>query len=101
MALGEVLEDLGREGIQSLLVEGGAETTASFLSAGLADRVALFVSGKILGSEGATPWTRLAAADAPDRGYSIRDRQLLPLGEDLLMLGELADRAGEAGCSPG
>ena len=53
--LARVLEDLGRCGAQSVLVEGGARTFGTLLDAGMADRAALFVAGKLLGARGGTP----------------------------------------------
>lgn len=52
IALPELLEDLAARGVQSLLVEGGAETARAFLEEGLVDRIALFTGPGKLG-EGA------------------------------------------------
>ena len=51
--LGRLLSELGGHGVSSLLVEGGAETLGSFFAAGLVDRVAAFVSTRILGGAAA------------------------------------------------
>ncbi len=80
-----LLRALGKRNILSVLVEGGAETHASFIEAGLCDRLLLFVAPRAFG--GAAPaWlggdgaARIAAAarfrfDAPPRR----------LGDDLLV----------------
>ncbi len=48
IALPELLDDLGARGIQSVMVEGGAEIARAFLEDGLVDRIALFTgSGKL------------------------------------------------------
>lgn len=47
--LGWLMKRLGVENVTSLLVEGGGEVNASFLSGGLAHRVAFFYAPKILG----------------------------------------------------
>lgn len=44
-----LLARLGKENVTSLLVEGGGEVNASFLFAGLAQRVAFFYAPKVLG----------------------------------------------------
>ncbi|HEX6202552.1 MAG TPA: bifunctional diaminohydroxyphosphoribosylaminopyrimidine deaminase/5-amino-6-(5-phosphoribosylamino)uracil reductase RibD [Thermoanaerobaculia bacterium] len=44
-----VLADLARRGVQSVLVEGGAEVAAAFVAAGTWDRVAAVVAPKLLG----------------------------------------------------
>ncbi|HUO87410.1 MAG TPA: bifunctional diaminohydroxyphosphoribosylaminopyrimidine deaminase/5-amino-6-(5-phosphoribosylamino)uracil reductase RibD [Thermoanaerobaculia bacterium] len=48
-----VLADLGSRGVGSVLVEGGAEVTAAFVTAGLFDRVAAVVAPKLIGGRGA------------------------------------------------
>jgi diaminohydroxyphosphoribosylaminopyrimidine deaminase / 5-amino-6-(5-phosphoribosylamino)uracil reductase len=48
-----LLHLLGREEVTSLLVEGGGETNAAFLSAGLAGRAAFFYAPIVLGGRGA------------------------------------------------
>jgi diaminohydroxyphosphoribosylaminopyrimidine deaminase/5-amino-6-(5-phosphoribosylamino)uracil reductase len=83
----EVLADLARRGVQSVLVEGGAEVAASFLAAERWDRVVAFVAPRLLGGAGApSPLggvgrERLAAAGALAR-LSVRRR-----GADLEITG--------------
>lgn len=64
-----ILRRLGKEGVTSLLVEGGGEVNASFLEQGLAHRVAFFYAPKILGGRqarrgvagtGFTDWPTIA-----------------------------------------
>ncbi|HEX2018834.1 MAG TPA: bifunctional diaminohydroxyphosphoribosylaminopyrimidine deaminase/5-amino-6-(5-phosphoribosylamino)uracil reductase RibD [Aurantimonas sp.] len=52
IALPEMLEDLGAVGISSILVEGGAETGASFLESDLVDRLILVQGDVEVGPEG-------------------------------------------------
>jgi diaminohydroxyphosphoribosylaminopyrimidine deaminase/5-amino-6-(5-phosphoribosylamino)uracil reductase len=47
-----VLDELGKRGIQQLLVEGGPKVLASFLREGLADELCVYVAPKILGGTG-------------------------------------------------
>ena len=49
--LGKVLDLLGKEGIVTLLTETGTRLNTAFLAAGLVDRVHLFVSPQIMGSD--------------------------------------------------
>jgi diaminohydroxyphosphoribosylaminopyrimidine deaminase / 5-amino-6-(5-phosphoribosylamino)uracil reductase len=49
--LGRVLDQLGQEGILTLLTETGTRLNTALLSAGLVDRVHLFVSPQIMGSD--------------------------------------------------
>lgn len=84
-----VLADLAREGVQSVLVEGGARTFAAFLEAGLVDDVALFVAPMLLGARGGTPMLDLPAAAEPALARRLRDLRRLALDDDLLLLGRL------------
>jgi diaminohydroxyphosphoribosylaminopyrimidine deaminase/5-amino-6-(5-phosphoribosylamino)uracil reductase len=90
----DVLADLHRHGVQSVLVEGGGRTFAGFLEAGLVDEVALFVAPVLLGARGGTPLLDLAAAAEPALGRRVAAVRRLALDEDVLLLGSLA-------CSPG
>jgi diaminohydroxyphosphoribosylaminopyrimidine deaminase/5-amino-6-(5-phosphoribosylamino)uracil reductase len=92
-----VLADLAGHGVQSLLVEGGGRTHAGFLEAGLAESAALFVSGKLLGARGGTPLLDMRTVDEPDRGWRFVRERLVPLGQDMLLMGAL-ERGRE--CSP-
>ena len=47
-----ILEEHGRRGIRSVMVEGGGETAAGFVGADLADKITLFYAPKLVGSEG-------------------------------------------------
>jgi diaminohydroxyphosphoribosylaminopyrimidine deaminase/5-amino-6-(5-phosphoribosylamino)uracil reductase len=49
--LGKVLDVLGQEGILTLLTETGTRLNTAMLSAGLVDRVHLFVAPQIMGSD--------------------------------------------------
>jgi diaminohydroxyphosphoribosylaminopyrimidine deaminase/5-amino-6-(5-phosphoribosylamino)uracil reductase len=51
--LNQLMDELGRREITSLLVEGGGELSASLLGAGLVDRVVMFVAPLIIGGKAA------------------------------------------------
>jgi diaminohydroxyphosphoribosylaminopyrimidine deaminase/5-amino-6-(5-phosphoribosylamino)uracil reductase len=51
LRLKSVLRELGKRGVASVMLEGGARLAASALKEGAADRVIVFVSPKILGSD--------------------------------------------------
>jgi diaminohydroxyphosphoribosylaminopyrimidine deaminase/5-amino-6-(5-phosphoribosylamino)uracil reductase len=53
LAPAEVVADLGRRGIESVLVEGGGEVLAAFASAGVFDRVAVCCAPLLIGGVGA------------------------------------------------
>lgn len=55
LPLAKLLRELGLRGNLSVLVEAGAELTATLLEAKLVDKVFLFYSPRLLGGEGALP----------------------------------------------
>lgn len=50
--LHDLLVQLGRRGIQSILLEGGAQLNAAFLKADLIDRMMVFIAPKVIGGQG-------------------------------------------------
>jgi diaminohydroxyphosphoribosylaminopyrimidine deaminase/5-amino-6-(5-phosphoribosylamino)uracil reductase len=99
----EVLADLAGCGVQAVLVEGGGRTFSSFMEAGLADRAALFLAGRLLGARGGTALIEGQSAADPASGWKLTEPRQLALGRDLLLMGRLeSPRPGttESPCSP-
>jgi diaminohydroxyphosphoribosylaminopyrimidine deaminase/5-amino-6-(5-phosphoribosylamino)uracil reductase len=88
--LAAVLGDLARAGVQAVLVEGGGTTLGAFLSAGLADEIALFIAPAFFGAVGSTPLLDLPAVADPRRAWRLDVRRRVPIGEDLLVVGRPA-----------
>ena len=88
---GALLDALFAREVRGVLVEGGGEVHASFLEAGLVDRVAFFVAPRLLGGRRATPVVGgqgLALKDATRLGpLSVRQ-----VGEDLLIEADVLRR---------
>jgi diaminohydroxyphosphoribosylaminopyrimidine deaminase/5-amino-6-(5-phosphoribosylamino)uracil reductase len=83
--LEDLLAKLAGRGITHLLVEGGAEVHASFLAAGLVDRVVLFLAPKLLG--GGKDWL---AGDGPPRmadAIRLEGLEVQRVGDDLMLTG--------------
>jgi diaminohydroxyphosphoribosylaminopyrimidine deaminase / 5-amino-6-(5-phosphoribosylamino)uracil reductase len=80
--LSAVLVDLTRSGIQSILVEGGGKTSGAFLRAGLVDEVVLFIAGRLLGHDGATPVIDLPAAADLKEAWRMAFVNVIPMGAD-------------------
>ena len=85
------LRRLGKGGVTSLMVEGGARTHWSFLSAGVVDRVCAFLAPRILGGQ-------LAPGAVGGDGFSLggtpwlEDLRFERLGEDLMVTGRVRPR---------
>jgi diaminohydroxyphosphoribosylaminopyrimidine deaminase / 5-amino-6-(5-phosphoribosylamino)uracil reductase len=77
--LADELEALGREGVQSLLLEGGPTLASAFLEADLVDKVLLFVAPTLAG---AGPGALAALPSAPRALSRLRAREV---GEDVLL----------------
>jgi len=60
--LGVVLDKLGEEGVLTLLTETGTRLNTALLAAGLVDRVHLFVSPQIMGSDAVPAFKSLSPA---------------------------------------
>ncbi|HYX87794.1 MAG TPA: bifunctional diaminohydroxyphosphoribosylaminopyrimidine deaminase/5-amino-6-(5-phosphoribosylamino)uracil reductase RibD [Gaiellaceae bacterium] len=77
-ALGEELAALGREGVRSLLLEGGPTLAAAFLADDLVDKLLVFVAPTLAGA-GAGP-----VASLP-RPLALRRLSCEQVGEDVLL----------------
>ena len=87
IALEPLLDLLGRRDVISLLVEGGAETHASFLRAGLINKVYAYIAPKLIGGRDAPgPFGGRGAATLAE-AQVLRDTELITLGDDLLVMG--------------
>jgi diaminohydroxyphosphoribosylaminopyrimidine deaminase/5-amino-6-(5-phosphoribosylamino)uracil reductase len=83
--LAQVMDKLGEEGILNLLTETGTRLNSSMLSAGLVDRVHLFVSPQIMGSDAAP------AFHAMSNPIRMENAEVVHYGEDLCFSSLLQD----------
>ncbi len=77
-----VLEELGRRGIRSVLVEGGGETAGRFVDRRLVDKLTLFYAPKLLGAEGVPLMGSLKVAGM-DAAPGFRVDAVEKIGEDV------------------
>ena len=82
-----LLKKLGQEEVTSLLVEGGGETNAAFLSAGLAGRVCFFYAPLVLGGRGAPKAVAGRGAAGLSQAALLRGARWRRRGDDLLLSG--------------
>ena len=86
------LKGLAAKGIQSLLIEGGGDTSGRFFDAGLVDEVNLIYSPIIIGGRDAVPLVGgIGAAQLVDAKHII-DMKTQWIGQDLLIVGRVANR---------
>ena len=80
-----LLKKLGEENVTSLLIEGGGEVNAAFLSAGLAQRVAFFYAPKVLGGRDSRKGVAGEGARSIDEIIGLHEIEWRKVGPDLFM----------------
>lgn len=89
VSLEEVLKELGRLKILSLLVEGGGEVIGSFFEKGYVDKVFLFLAPRIVGGRNSVTWVESKGVKILSQTPRIEVRSFKRIGEDLLVEGYL------------
>ena len=87
-----VLAELGRRGLNALLIEGGAEVNASVLRSGAVDKLMYFIAPKLLGGNDAVG---AIGGSSPARlleALPLRDVTVSQIGADILVIGRLRRR---------
>lgn len=82
-----LLEELGRMGVASILVEGGSEIHTSFIEQGLVDEVRLFLAPKLIGGRAARSFFEGSGFGKLAEIAELKDVELKKLGSDLLITG--------------
>lgn len=91
--LEQMLRALGRRGLQSLLLEGGATLNHAMLHAGLIDRVMLFVAPLLIGGTGRGIFSGAGVLRLTD-AFRLQDLRSRWIEGDILIEGDLTP------CSP-
>lgn len=87
VGLGPLLDELGRRGILSLLVEGGAEVHASFFAEGLVDKVQAYLAPIIIGGREAPGPVGGDGVQSLTDAIRLREVDATRIGEDLWITG--------------
>ncbi|MBI4040464.1 MAG: bifunctional diaminohydroxyphosphoribosylaminopyrimidine deaminase/5-amino-6-(5-phosphoribosylamino)uracil reductase RibD [Deltaproteobacteria bacterium] len=86
VSLVSLLKHLGKIGMTSLLVEGGAEVNASFLKEKLTHKVYAFVAPRILGDDALGAFSKMGLSDL-DQAVRLKHVSVEPIGQDFLIQG--------------
>jgi diaminohydroxyphosphoribosylaminopyrimidine deaminase/5-amino-6-(5-phosphoribosylamino)uracil reductase len=87
VALEPLLDQLGKRGILSVLVEGGGDVHASFFANGLVDKVYAYVAPRLIGGREAPGPLGGAGVEHLAEAIALRDMDLTRLGADALITG--------------
>jgi diaminohydroxyphosphoribosylaminopyrimidine deaminase/5-amino-6-(5-phosphoribosylamino)uracil reductase len=80
-----LLDELGRRGVLSLLVEGGSEVHSSFFTEGLVDKVHAFIAPMVIGGRSAPGPVGGQGIEALTGSIRLRDLKTTRLGGDILL----------------
>ena len=80
--LNEVLANLGRNSLISLIIEGGAEIAGSFLEQRLIDKVTFFIAPKIIGGRQAISGIGGSGAERLSDALDLQDVEVVQHGND-------------------
>lgn len=83
--LAALLDELGRRGLVSLLLEGGADLAWGFLSQGLVDEVVYFYAPKIIGGLTAPPMVGGPGLPVMDQAIRLSNTKMRRLGDDFMI----------------
>ncbi len=86
VAVGQLLAELGKRGVTSLMVEGGAAVHGAFLRSGLVDELRLFLAPRIAGGD-ALSWTSSLGVTAMQQSWRLENMSVTRVGSDLLLTG--------------
>jgi diaminohydroxyphosphoribosylaminopyrimidine deaminase/5-amino-6-(5-phosphoribosylamino)uracil reductase len=93
--LPRIIEELGKQEITSLLIEGGAMVNGAALAAGIVDKVFLYYAPKILAGIGSVPFAAGPGFRRLSEAAYVRDFTLHRFGEDFAVEGYLRDPYSE------
>lgn len=87
--LSGLMEMLGKEQIDSILLEGGGTLNWSALKSGIVQKVQAYIAPKIFGGQSAKTPVEGAGVPSPLDAILLKDSRMIRLGEDLLIESEV------------
>ncbi|PXV91755.1 diaminohydroxyphosphoribosylaminopyrimidine deaminase/5-amino-6-(5-phosphoribosylamino)uracil reductase [Lachnotalea glycerini] len=86
----ELMKQLGKMGIDSVLLEGGAALGWSALQCGIVNKLQCYISPKLFGGKGAESPIGGEGIKDPQSAFWLKNRTITQLGEDILIEGEVS-----------
>ncbi|MDI6757643.1 MAG: bifunctional diaminohydroxyphosphoribosylaminopyrimidine deaminase/5-amino-6-(5-phosphoribosylamino)uracil reductase RibD [Endomicrobiia bacterium] len=93
----EIMKELFRRGIKSVLVEGGGETNWGAVKSGVADEYLFFVAPKIIGGRGAKSPVEGEGFDKIASSIKLTIKKIFRSGGDIVITAVPADGKSEGG----
>ena len=87
--LPQLMEQLGQEQIDSILLEGGGTLNWSALESGIVQQVQAYIAPKLFGGRDAKTPIEGAGVPLPDAAFRLKNSRLERLGEDFLIESEV------------
>ncbi|MDO5406193.1 MAG: bifunctional diaminohydroxyphosphoribosylaminopyrimidine deaminase/5-amino-6-(5-phosphoribosylamino)uracil reductase RibD [Eubacteriales bacterium] len=84
-----LMEALGRQNIDSVLLEGGSTLNWSALQSGIVQKVQTYLAPKLFGGKSAAGPVSGIGVDLPDNAYRLTIPTVTRLGEDILLESEV------------
>lgn len=93
-----LFQELGRRGLTSVLLEGGATVNAAALAEGLVQKIVCFVAPKLFGGGSAAPGPVAGqGVKAADEARYLKRLRVESIGDDVMITGYLETEEGGAG----
>ena len=83
----DLMNQLWKHNIRSILIEGGAATYSSFLNAELIDRIYIFMAPVLLGAGGSVSWTQGFSMPTLEKKIELQSFKVKSIGSDVLFTG--------------
>ena len=87
--LAQLMERLGQEGIDSILLEGGGTLNWAALESGIVQKVQAYIAPKLFGGQTAKTPVEGPGVPSPDRAFHLKNTAVTQLGEDILLESEV------------
>ncbi|MBQ3928983.1 MAG: bifunctional diaminohydroxyphosphoribosylaminopyrimidine deaminase/5-amino-6-(5-phosphoribosylamino)uracil reductase RibD [Clostridia bacterium] len=90
----QLMQQLGKQKIDSILLDGGGELNWSAFRCGIVSKVKVYIAPKILGGNSAKSPVGGIGADSPDHAFRLTDSMITKIGEDILIESRVANVHG-------
>lgn len=87
--LERLMERLGQEGIDSILLEGGGTLNWAALESGIVQKVQAYIAPKLFGGQTAKTPVEGAGVPSPGCAFQLKNMVITQLGEDILLESEV------------